>query len=123
MHELAVTQDVLETALRVARREGAVRVTRVRLVLGDLSSFVDDSVRFYWEIVSKGTLCEGAELEFRRIPAKFSCRACGAEYSCPGEICPCPRCGSLDAKVTGGEEFHIESIDVETAEEEGLKDS
>ncbi|MGQ9588714.1 MAG: hydrogenase maturation nickel metallochaperone HypA [Planctomycetota bacterium] len=117
MHELAVTQSLLETALRHARREGAVRVTRLRLVLGDLSTFVDESVRFYWNIVSKDTLCEGAELEFRRTPARFSCRSCGTEYAARGELAPCPRCGGEDVRVAGGDEFHLESMDIEMAEE------
>ncbi len=123
MHELAVTQQILETVLNAARREGAVRVTRVRLVLGDLSTFVDASVRFYWDMVAEGTLCEGSDLEFERVPAKFSCRTCGAEYSCGAELSPCPKCGGADVRVIGGDEFHVASIDVEMPEDARKRES
>lgn len=118
MHELAVTQSLLETAVRHAAREGAVRVTRLSLVIGDLSTFVDESVRFYWDIVAKGTLCEGSELEFRRVPATFRCGDCRTEYSLAGELSACPSCGGADVRVTGGEEFRLESIDIETPDAE-----
>jgi hydrogenase nickel incorporation protein HypA/HybF len=67
MHELMVTESILEIALRHAGQAGAVRVTDLFLVVGDLSSIVDDSVQFYWDFVSEGTAAEGAPYE-RRSP-------------------------------------------------------
>ena len=53
MHELPVTESVLEIALRHAKGAGAERITNIYLVIGQLSSIVDDSIQFYWDIVSK----------------------------------------------------------------------
>ncbi len=41
MHELAITQRILEIALEHAGRAGARRITAIHLVVGDLSSVVD----------------------------------------------------------------------------------
>ncbi|MGD8998651.1 MAG: hydrogenase maturation nickel metallochaperone HypA, partial [Anaerolineae bacterium] len=67
MHELSVTESLLEIALRHAARAGAARITRLNIVVGELSSIVDESVQFYWDIVSRGTMAEGAELHFERV--------------------------------------------------------
>lgn len=114
MHELAVTQSILETAERHAREAAAWRVNRLHLVIGELSSFVDDSIQFYWDLISKGTLCEGATIEFRRVPARLLCLECGTEYPLEGELTPCPSCGSPRVRVVSGDEFRLESIDIET---------
>jgi hydrogenase nickel incorporation protein HypA/HybF len=119
MHELAITQSMLEVALRHAQQAGAQRIVRINLVVGDLSGIVGESVQFYFDIISRGTLAEGAELVFRRVPAGFRCRACGAEYephapgAAPDMTWACPACGQLQPEVVGGREFLVESIEVE----------
>ena len=113
MHELAVTKSILETACRHAEKAGARRVTMLRLVVGDLSSFVDDTVAFYWDIISKGTVCEGAKLEFQRVRARIVCEDCGKENDLERELLPCPDCGSQSIRVIGGDEFRLESMDIE----------
>lgn len=117
MHEMAVTEGILKIALKHAEQAQAVRVTDLRLVIGQLSSIVDDSVQFYWDIISQGTLCEGARLHFERVPAKLICLDCGTAYTLAGELTDCPECGSIQVKVTSGEEFRFDSIDIETSED------
>jgi len=58
MHELAVTEGLLEICLRHAEEARAKRVTDLYLVIGELSSIVDDSIQFYWEMISLDTLAE-----------------------------------------------------------------
>lgn len=113
MHELAVTQSVLEIALRHASEEGASRVTDLYLVVGDLSSIVDDSVQFYWDIIAADTLAAGATLHFRRVPAEFECKACGRRYTPSPEEWACPDCGGLAPRIVAGEEFYVEAMDIE----------
>jgi hydrogenase nickel incorporation protein HypA/HybF len=113
MHELSVTESLLEIALRHAQQAGATRVTGLHLVIGQLSSIVDDSVQFYWDFVSKDTIAEGARLHFRRIPAELACQACGERYAPDGENLACPKCGGTRVRVAAGDEFRLDSIDVE----------
>jgi hydrogenase nickel incorporation protein HypA/HybF len=110
MHELSVTQSILNIALRHADGK---RITDIHIVMGELSSLVDDSIQFYWEMIAKDTVAEGANLHFRRVPAEFQCMVCFEKYHPEGEEFSCPYCGSVGAKIIAGEEFSVEAIDVE----------
>ncbi len=117
MHELAVTQSILEIALRHAEQAGAKRILRLNLVIGELSSIVDDSVQFYWEFITKETIAAGSTLHFRRITAEMTCQNCAHTYH-PKEALACPKCHSANVKVTAGEEFTLEAIDIAETEAE-----
>ena len=113
MHELSVTESVLEIACKHAEQAQANRVTDIYLVIGRLSSIVDDSVAFYWDIIAKDTLCEGAQLHFKRLPAELICLDCNHQYQLDDELMPCPHCGSPRIRVLSGDEFHLESIEIQ----------
>jgi len=113
MHELSVTQNVLNIALEHAAKAGARRILQIDLVIGELSSIVDDSVQFYFDIISRGTMAEGARLVFHRIPATFRCRRCGETFPLEGPEPACPRCGNDSMEPIAGTEFYVESIEVE----------
>jgi hydrogenase nickel incorporation protein HypA/HybF len=114
MHELAVTEGILNAALEAAQKAGARRISAINLVIGDLSSIVDDSVQFYFDILSKDTVAAGAALCFRREPGRATCRDCGHAFEVRPPLEPiCPACGSIRLEVTGGRQFLVESIEVE----------
>jgi hydrogenase nickel incorporation protein HypA/HybF len=113
MHELPVTESILEISLRHASQASARRVTDIYLVIGDLASIVDDSVQFYWEIVAKGSLAENARLHFRRLPVEIECMECGQHSSPPLDELACQQCGSVVFKVVAGREFFVEAINIE----------
>lgn len=115
MHELAVTESILNIAVQHALQAGAVRVTDLHLVIGQLSSLVDDSVQFYWDMISEGTICAQAKLHFERKPATLKCIDCDLSYALDGELTDCPNCHSAHIKVIAGEEFYVESIEIEAA--------
>ena len=116
MHELPIAESILEIAVRHGQQALAVRVTDLFLVIGQLSSVVDDSIQFYWDIISQGTICEGAALHFERVPARLLCLECDHSYGFKHELSACPACDSIRIKVTAGEEFQLQSIEVETEE-------
>jgi len=113
MHELSVTQSILELALKHADEAHAKRIEDIHIVMGELSSNVDDSVQFYWDIIAKETLAEGATLHFRRVPAELQCTACSQKYHPEDAELLCPQCGNMRAKIISGEEFYVESIDID----------
>jgi hydrogenase nickel incorporation protein HypA/HybF len=113
MHELSVTQSLLDIALRHAEQAEAKQITDLHIVMGELSSMVDDSIQFYWDIIAKGTMAEQAVLHFRRVPAELQCMTCSEKYHPTDRELACPKCNGINTRIIAGEEFALESIDVE----------
>lgn len=113
MHELPVTESLLEIALRHADKSGAVNILALNIVIGQFASVIDDSIQFYWEIIASGTPAELATLNFRRLPAEYCCQDCSTSYQPGTELACCPQCSSANIKLTQGQEFYLESIEVE----------
>lgn len=123
MHELPATRGILAAVLEAASAAGAARVLAIDLVVGELSTIVDDSVQFYFDILSRGTLAEGARLRFRRVPGEALCLDCGHRYGIRPPLDPaCPVCAALAIRVTGGQQFFIESIEVNDERPRGSRD-
>ncbi len=113
MHELPVTQGILTVVLETAQENGGGSITSIDLVIGELSSIVDDSIQFYFDILSQDTPAQGAKLNFRREPGTATCWDCGHQFKTGAPLMPmCPACNSARLHVTGGKEFFIESIEV-----------
>ncbi|MDP4180377.1 MAG: hydrogenase maturation nickel metallochaperone HypA [Bacillota bacterium] len=113
MHEYAVTKGLVNIVLEEAQKAGASKISLIRLVIGDLSTIIDESVQMYFNIFTEGTIAEGARLEFRRVYAKFHCRECGIEFEKPKTGFDCPNCGKMGILTDSGKEFYIESIEVD----------
>ena len=113
MHELGITEQIVNIAIKHGEKNKAEKITDLYLVIGELSSVIDDSVQFYWDMIAENTICEGAKLHFKRIPAIFKCQDCSNEYQMQeGELIPCPFCDSSRMEILQGKEFNLESINV-----------
>lgn len=113
MHELAVTQSILNIALENAKKADAKQITQINLLIGQMASLVDDSIQFYWDILSEGTIAVGAKLNIKRQPTEMHCFDCGLFFSPNSAYFDCPECKSIHVQVTQGDEMYVESIDVE----------
>ena len=113
MHELSITQNILSIVVKHAEQAEAQRVCAINLVVGELTGFVDDSIQFYFDMLSPDTLAEGAQLCIRRVPASVHCRSCGEDFQPDGYNWACPACSALGGEILSGREFSVESIEVE----------
>ena len=52
MHELSLMQGILDSIAPVARDAGAVKVTQVRLTVGEMTQVVEEAMRFAWEALT-----------------------------------------------------------------------
>ncbi len=77
MHELAVTESLLQVVLRHAGEGGAGKVVSVSVRVGELSDLVNEWMQRYFDYLSRGTIAEGALIRIERIPATFRCGGCG----------------------------------------------
>ncbi len=113
MHELAITQSILDIAKKAAEEHGARKVQSVRIMLGEYSGVVPQCIQYYFDVISKDTIAEGAVLDIRRLPVVIHCNVCGRESEIERLHVSCPLCGSTDLKLIQGREFYIESMEVE----------
>jgi hydrogenase nickel incorporation protein HypA/HybF len=113
MHELSIATAVLNTALKHA---GDRPVELVSLRVGGLRQVVPDSLRFYWEIVARGTACEGAELKLTEIGVRLRCLECAHDWEATIPAFRCPRCTSAQVTIVAGEELEVDYIEVEEKE-------
>ncbi|MBN1285670.1 MAG: hydrogenase maturation nickel metallochaperone HypA [Anaerolineae bacterium] len=129
MHELSVTQALIDLAMQEGRAAGARRITALTVRVGALTGIVPESVTFYFEMLGKGTLAEGAELRYEKIFPEARCRRCG--HTAPLSAQPdeetrfsyawleafagmvCAQCGAQDFELIGGHDFALVSIEIE----------
>ena len=112
MHELSIAGAVVDTALRHAEDR---RVLLVTLRVGQLRQVIPDSLAFYFEIVSRDTLVEGARLEQVVVPVRMRCDDCAHEWE-PDVMFRCPECDGV-GEVLAGDELEVDSIEVEEGSE------
>jgi hydrogenase nickel incorporation protein HypA/HybF len=110
VHELSLSSAIVDT---VVKHADGRRVSVVNLRVGRLRQVVPDSLDFYFEFVARGTVCEGARLEHEAIEARLRCNACDREWGLEIPAFRCPTCGGSDVTVASGNEFEVESIEVE----------
>jgi hydrogenase nickel incorporation protein HypA/HybF len=108
MHELSITQSIVDT---IVERTERARVTAVHLVIGKVSGVMPDAVRFCFEMVAAGSPVEGARLDIEEPSGRARCRECAEEFEVEGLIVLC-RCGCADVEVLGGDELLIRSVEV-----------
>lgn len=116
MHELPVTQSILEVVLKHARMNGVRRVHAVNLAVGRLSDLEDEWIQQYFDYLSKGTLAEGAKLNIERIPVVFRCTSCLAGFEVDVREMRdilCPECGKNDFTLVSGREYYIKDMEAE----------
>ena len=113
MHELAITQSMLDLVLEQAREVRAERVGKINLVIGEMSGVVDECVEFYFQFLSKGTIANGAALSFKKVPMQARCRNCGQLFIPEEFDWSCPNCRNSSMEVVAGNELYVESIEVE----------
>lgn len=72
MHELSIVQSFLTLALEEAKKARGGKVTRINLVLGEMSGLKEEGVQFCFELVSKDSIAAGAALSFSSMPGRDS---------------------------------------------------
>lgn len=113
MHELAITEGIMEAALPAAEEGGAKKILEIRLKIGELSGVFPEYIEEYLQALAKGTIAEGAKLKVERIPVSIKCGKCDFEGPIERKSAKCPVCESIDFKITGGREYYVDSLEVE----------
>lgn len=116
MHELPITESILNIVLKHAEKNDARHVMAIHLKIGMMSELEDDWLQRYFDYLSKGTIAEGAKLVIERAPAMVECRACLNQYEAEtmriSEL-TCPACGERGGVLLSGREYYIKEMEVQ----------
>lgn len=136
MHELALAEAVITTALEVAEKENMSAVTRIDVRIGELQHIKKEVFEFALQEVMPQSepRLSATEFQLEIEPARFRCRACrhpfamdsgasalGADEAEAIHFVPelahaflrCPACRSPDFEVVQGRGLMIETIEGE----------
>jgi len=68
MHETHMIEPIIKGISEHAKKEGAKKVTSIRLKIGMLTGVREESFRETFKILAKGTVAEKAKLEITFFP-------------------------------------------------------
>ena len=106
MHELSLTRNIVSI---VTEKAQGAKVSQVTLEIGKFSAVLPDALQFCFDLVTKGTVAEGAELEIIETPGIGKCRTCGNQFELPHMFSPCA-CGSTNISRVSGSELNIKQM-------------
>jgi len=112
LHELSITSAILDTVLSELPAD-CNKVTRIDITLGDLSGFVGEHVKYYFELLSRDTPASDAILTFDYKRSKFRCTNCGKLYERSDFSIRCPYCKSMGTLIESCNSVYINRIEVE----------
>jgi len=113
MHEMAIAEQILRTALPLVREHGAEKILEIRISIGVLSGVVPSYLEHALTELSRGTAAQGARLVASYVPPQIRCDACGAHSEGKRGLYVCPVCGSEKIHITGGSGYKIDDLLVE----------
>ena len=116
MHELPITERILNVALRHAEGRDVTRIVRIHLRVGELSDLADEWIQRYFTYLSRGTLAERAVLAITRAPIVLQCIDCNASFEIRRESfgeAKCPQCTGTRLELVSGRGYFIENMEVQ----------
>ena len=115
MHELAIATSLAESLIKYMQQHN-VRVTAAHLRVGLFSGIDPEALKFAWEPAAAnfpGSGLEKCSLKIKTPGIKHLCRNCGKEFEFEKWILKCPGCGQEKLHRENGNEFILESAEVE----------
>ncbi|MFH0924712.1 MAG: hydrogenase maturation nickel metallochaperone HypA [bacterium] len=113
MHELSIMQSIFEIINTQASLHNFKKINKIKLKIGEIAGVLPDSLLFSFEILSKGTITEGANLEIEEIALTGRCEECKSEFRIEDYCYQCPRCKSFKITELTGSELLIDSLEID----------
>ena len=95
MHELGITQGIIDHAHEAAARAGVSKVTDLYILMTAAADFTEESIRMYFEMLAdEDESLSEAKLHFSSEPVAATCLACSQKFNTETPAPACPACGS-----------------------------
>lgn len=115
MHELAIATALAESLIKYMQ-EHEVKISCANVRCGLLSGVDPEALQFAWEPAVAnfpGSGLENCTLKIKRSLLKHRCSSCNKEFEFDSWLIKCPECKSETLRRESGNEFLLESIEVD----------
>lgn len=112
MHEMSIAQAIMEITLKKAVMHETRKVTRIRLLIGQMTEVESETLRSCFSILAEGTIAMEAELDIVTMPLIGCCQECHKQFPIEGFRFRCLGCGSDRVKIISGRELRVEYLEV-----------
>lgn len=113
MHEMAIAQSILDIVLQTAADHAATRVNTIKLLIGEMTQIVPQSLEFGFATLAAETIAQHASLQIKIVPAQGKCNQCGYQFHIQCFKLSCPDCHSISIGILSGRELLVDALEVE----------
>ncbi len=117
MHELPVTEKILDIALKHAKKNEANIIHSITLRVGGLTDLKEEWLQHYFDYLSKETIADGAKLIIIPEGIRLRCGECKTLIETGKSDLQdqkCPHCGATEGfSILSGREYYIEEMTAE----------
>ncbi|OJU12662.1 MAG: hydrogenase maturation nickel metallochaperone HypA [Clostridiales bacterium 43-6] len=113
MHELSITKQIVAICEDFAGKHSASKVTKINLVVGEATGYIAESIRFYFDILAKDSICKDAKITLETVKPLLLCTSCQQYFERVPFSFDCPLCGGQGEPTEIGREFYVKSIEIE----------
>ncbi len=111
MHEIGVLSKAIEEIEKVCSDNGVSNLKVVTFQIGEASGYINKFFLDYFPIITaEKPLFSGCELKIIQTKAEAICLECHSLYNVMSQKGKCPRCGSREKEMIGGQEFLIKEL-------------
>ncbi len=113
MHEISLCENLLQVLESEAVKQCYNKVKTVWIEVGDLSCVQPDAMLFAFNVITRDSLAEGAELKIISIPGTAWCDECKAKVVVKYRFDECLHCGNPLLEADSGGDMRIKELEVE----------
>lgn len=118
MHELAIAQNLVDAASRVALSHGAETIDQILVRIGALSGVEPQLLERAFLVARAGGLARAATLHVETGPVEVTCSTCGTRTAASPNRLVCGACGNWKVRVVAGEELLLVRVELAGVDEE-----
>ncbi|MCL5734548.1 MAG: hydrogenase maturation nickel metallochaperone HypA [Actinobacteria bacterium] len=113
MHELSITQALVDQVEAVRLANGGGRVLAIEIRIGTWRQVVPEILLAYYETLARGTLLEGSRVDIESVPATAHCGICKKVFPVEEAWVVCPDCASPGGTLLSGQELDLVGVELE----------
>jgi hydrogenase nickel incorporation protein HypA/HybF len=110
---MAIARNIINIAIAAAEKEGARKITKVNVVVGELRGIIPGQLMFSFGLMAENTIASGAYLGLEVTPLIGKCKKCSETFIVKDYCYVCLKCQSEDVQTISGTELRVKDIEVE----------